>query len=65
MVIIRPVKVTDAHALSTLFSQLNNETPFMVMGEKNSATELSSHLELFINSTTQVHRFCDRHNRLY
>jgi len=62
MVIIRPVKVTDAHALSTLFSQLNNETPFMAMGEKNSATELSSHLELFINSTTQVLYVIERDN---
>jgi len=62
MVIIRPVKVTDAHALSTLFSQLNNETPFMAMGEKNSATELSRHLELFINSTTQVLYVIERDN---
>ncbi len=54
MDIIRPVNVTDAHALSMLFSQLNDETPFMAMGEQNSATELSEHLTLFINSATQV-----------
>lgn len=54
MELIRPVKVSDAEALSALFSQLNDETPFMAMGEKNSATELSEHLALFINSSTQV-----------
>ena len=54
MDIIRPVKVTDAHALSVLFTQLNDETPFMAMGDKNSASELSEHLTLFINSATQV-----------
>jgi len=53
-VIIRPVKEADAKALSALFSQLNAETPFMAMGENNSATELSEHLALFINSATQV-----------
>jgi len=62
MDIIRPVKVTDAHALSALFSQLNNETPFMAMGEKNSATELSEHLALFINSATQVLYVIERDN---
>ncbi|QUM88055.1 GNAT family N-acetyltransferase [Moritella sp. 36] len=62
MEIIRPVKVTDAHALSALFSQLNNETPFMAMGEKNSATELSEHLALFINSATQVLYVIERDN---
>jgi len=54
MVIIRPVKAADANALSALFSQLDNETPFMAMGEKNNAAELSEHLDLFINSATQV-----------
>jgi len=54
MVIVRPVKISDAHALAALFSQLNNETPFMAMGEQNNATELSENLALFINSSTQV-----------
>jgi len=54
MVIIRSVKDADANALSALFSQLDSETPFMAMGEQNSATELSEHLALFINSATQV-----------
>ncbi|MFT5807877.1 MAG: ribosomal protein S18 acetylase RimI-like enzyme [Moritella dasanensis] len=52
--IIRSVKVSDAQALTTLLSQLNGETPFMAMGEKNSAAELCEHLTLFINSATQV-----------
>lgn len=46
--------MSDAQALSTLFSQLNDETPFMAMGEQNSAAELSENLALFINSATQV-----------
>jgi len=54
MVIVRLVKISDAHALTALFSQLNNETPFMAMGEQNNATELSENLALFINSSTQV-----------
>lgn len=54
MVIIRQVKVSDAQALAALFSQLNEETPFMAMGENNSAVELSEHLSLFIDSATQV-----------
>ncbi|WP_255554710.1 GNAT family N-acetyltransferase [Moritella sp. 24] len=54
MMIIRPVKVTDAEALSMLLSQLNGETPFMAMGEKNSAAELCAHLALFIEASTQV-----------
>ncbi|MDX2319061.1 MAG: GNAT family N-acetyltransferase [Moritella sp.] len=54
MLIIRPIKVCDAQALSALFSQLDDETPFMAMGEHNSAIELSEHLGLFINSATQV-----------
>ena len=52
--IIRPVKEADAKALSALLSPLDNETPFMAMGDNNSATELSEHLALFINSATQV-----------
>ncbi|GIC75977.1 GNAT family N-acetyltransferase [Moritella sp. F3] len=52
--IIRPVRMSDAHALSILFTQLNTETPFMAMGEQNSAAELCEHLALFINSPTQV-----------
>lgn len=54
MVLIRQVQVTDAVALSALLSKLNAETPFMAMGEQNSAAELSEHLELFIDSATQV-----------
>lgn len=52
--IIRPVNVSDAQVLAVLFSQLNSETPFMAMGEQNSAAELCEHLALFINSSTQV-----------
>ncbi|WP_198551561.1 GNAT family N-acetyltransferase [Moritella sp. Urea-trap-13] len=52
--VIRPVKVSDALVLSTLFCQLNDETPFLAMGEQNSAAELCEHLALFINSPAQV-----------
>ncbi|QFI36458.1 GNAT family N-acetyltransferase [Moritella marina ATCC 15381] len=54
MVTIRQVQETDGLALSLLLNQLDAETPFMAMGEQNSAEELSQHLGLFIDSAAQV-----------
>ena len=54
MVTIRQVKETDGLAFSQLLKQLDAETPFMAMGEHNSAEELSQHLGLFIDSAVQV-----------
>lgn len=54
MALIRAVKVSDAPALVALFTQLDNETPFMAMGEQNNAAELSESLGLFIDSPSQA-----------
>ena len=39
--LIRDVTVADAAALATLFTQLDNETAFMAMGDPSTAAELT------------------------
>ena len=54
MTIIRQVQEADGIALSKLLNQLDAETPFMAMGEQNSAEALTQHLGLFIDSAAQT-----------